>query len=125
MSSRSNYEQLGLKFRLFSAEVLYNKGLSLIYMGRVQEGLQDLQEASRDKAIDDHKVIDEAIRDRGEGYMVFSVVCHHHLLCRHITDHRAEARWCALPPFRKETQERSSKRFLGETRKTVYIGAVK
>lgn len=43
-------------------------------MGRVQDGLQDLQEASRDKAIDDHKVIDEAIRDRGEGYMVFSVV---------------------------------------------------
>ncbi|KAF9453982.1 hypothetical protein P691DRAFT_718412 [Macrolepiota fuliginosa MF-IS2] len=68
-----NYEQLGLKFRLFSAEVLYNKGLSLIYMGRVEEGLQDMQEASRDKAIDDHKVIDEAIRDRGEGYMVFSV----------------------------------------------------
>ncbi|KAL9711652.1 hypothetical protein Ac2012v2_004723 [Leucoagaricus gongylophorus] len=68
-----NYEQLGLKFRLFSAEAMYNKGLSLIYMGRVQEGLQDMQEASRDKAIDDHKVIDEAIRDRGEGYMVFSV----------------------------------------------------
>ncbi len=44
-------------------------------MGRVQDGLQDMQEASRDKAIDDHKVIDEAIRDRGEGYMVFSVVC--------------------------------------------------
>lgn len=43
-------------------------------MGRVQDGLQDMQEASRDKAIDDHKVIDEAIRDRGEGYMVFSVV---------------------------------------------------
>lgn len=70
----SNYEQLGLKFRLFSAEVLYNKGLCLIYMGRVQDGLQDLQEASKDKAIDDHSVIDEAIRDRGEGYMVFSVV---------------------------------------------------
>ncbi|KAJ3570908.1 hypothetical protein NP233_g4105 [Leucocoprinus birnbaumii] len=68
-----NYEQLGLKFRLFSAEVLYNKGLSLIYLGRMEEGMQDMQEASRDKAIDDHKVIDEAIRDRGEGYMVFSV----------------------------------------------------
>jgi hypothetical protein len=74
----SNYEQLGLKFRLFSAEVLYNKGLSLIYMGNVQDGLQDLQEASNDKAIDDHKVIDEAIRDRGEGYMVFSVVRFHY-----------------------------------------------
>jgi tetratricopeptide (TPR) repeat protein len=70
----SNYEQLGLKFRLFSAEVLYNKGLSLIYMGRLDDGMQDMYEASKDKAIDDHKVIDEAIQDRGEGYMVFSVV---------------------------------------------------
>ncbi|XP_006460860.1 hypothetical protein AGABI2DRAFT_69516 [Agaricus bisporus var. bisporus H97] len=68
-----NYEQLGLKFRLFSAEVLYNKGLSLIYMGRIDDGMQDMFEASKDKAIDDHEVIDEAIRDRGEGYMVFSV----------------------------------------------------
>lgn len=30
-----NYEQIGLKFKLFSAEVLFNKGLSLIYMGNL------------------------------------------------------------------------------------------
>ena len=34
-SNHRNYEQLGLKFKLFSAEVLFNKGLSLIYMGNV------------------------------------------------------------------------------------------
>ena len=34
-----NYEQLGLKFKLFSAEVLFNKGLSLIYMGNVYVSL--------------------------------------------------------------------------------------
>lgn len=28
-----NYEQLGLQFRLYSAEVLFNKGLCQIYMG--------------------------------------------------------------------------------------------
>jgi hypothetical protein len=28
-----NYEQLGLQFRLYSAEVLFNKGLCHIYMG--------------------------------------------------------------------------------------------
>jgi hypothetical protein len=28
-----NYEQLGLQFRLYSAEVLFNKGLCLIYLG--------------------------------------------------------------------------------------------
>ncbi|KDR75258.1 hypothetical protein GALMADRAFT_226928 [Galerina marginata CBS 339.88] len=68
-----NYEQLGLKFRLFSAEVLFNKGLSQIYMGRTQEGLGDMEEARKDKATDEHNVIDDAIQDRGEGYTVFSI----------------------------------------------------
>jgi neutrophil factor 2 len=68
-----NYEQLGLKFRLFSAEVLFNKGLSQIYLGRMEEGLADMQEAKKDKATDEHNVIDDAIRDRGEGYTVFSI----------------------------------------------------
>lgn len=69
-----NYEQLGLKFKLFSAEVLFNKGLSLIYMGNVQEGLADMEDARREKATDEHGVIDDAIQDRGEGYTVFSIV---------------------------------------------------
>ncbi|KAJ7350408.1 NADPH oxidase regulator NoxR [Mycena albidolilacea] len=68
-----NYEQLGLKFRLFSAEVLFNQGLSLIYMGRMEEGLADMEEAKRVKATDEHNVIDDAIVDRGEGYTVFSI----------------------------------------------------
>ncbi|KAK7057495.1 P-type phospholipid transporter [Favolaschia claudopus] len=68
-----NYEQLGLKFRLFSAEVLFNQGLALIYMGRMEEGLADMEEARRVKATDEHNVIDDAIADRGEGYTVFSI----------------------------------------------------
>jgi tetratricopeptide (TPR) repeat protein len=68
-----NYEQLGLKFRLFSAEVLFNKGLSQIYLGSVSEGLADMEEAKRDKATEEHNVIDDAIQDRGEGYTVFSI----------------------------------------------------
>ena len=31
-----NYEQLGLKFKLYSAEVLFNRGLTQIYMGNAQ-----------------------------------------------------------------------------------------
>ncbi|TFK45571.1 hypothetical protein OE88DRAFT_1669075 [Heliocybe sulcata] len=68
-----NYEQIGLKFKLFSAEVLFNKGLSQIYMGRVAEGLQDMEDARREKATAEHNVIDDAIQDRGEGYTVFSI----------------------------------------------------
>ncbi|KAJ8473222.1 hypothetical protein ONZ45_g16375 [Pleurotus djamor] len=68
-----NYEQLGLKFRLFSAEVLFNKGLSQIYMGRAQEGMAELEAAKKEKATEEHDVIDDAIRDSGEGYTVFSI----------------------------------------------------
>ena len=69
-----NYEQLGLNFRLFSAEVLFNKGLSLIYMKRMQEGLADMEAGRREKATPEHNVIDDAIRERAEGYTVFSIV---------------------------------------------------
>jgi len=68
-----NYEQLGLNFRLFSAEVLFNKGLTRIYLGHTQAGLADMGIAQQDKATDEHNVIDDAIRDRGNGYTVFSI----------------------------------------------------
>ncbi|KAJ7834528.1 NADPH oxidase regulator NoxR [Mycena leptocephala] len=68
-----DYQQLGLSFKLFSAEVLFNQGLSLICMGRINAGLADMEEAKRASANDEHKVINEAIADRGDGYTVFSV----------------------------------------------------
>ena len=43
-------------------------------MGRVDEGLELLEDGRRQKATDEHNVIDDAIRDRGEGYTVFSIV---------------------------------------------------
>jgi neutrophil factor 2 len=87
----SNYTQLGLAFTLYSAEVLFNKGepssnsffiylekplsgLSLIYLGQTQEGMAELEDATRQQVTEEHSVIDEAIRDRGEGYTVFSIV---------------------------------------------------
>ena len=72
--SFSNYEQLGLKFKLYSAEVLFNKGLSQVYLGRANEGLQDMEVACQEKSTEEHNVIDDAIMDRGEGYTVFSIV---------------------------------------------------
>lgn len=36
--------------------------------------MADLTQASADKVIAEHGVIDEAIQDRGEGYTVFSIV---------------------------------------------------
>ncbi|GAA5918459.1 hypothetical protein JCM1841_003978 [Sporobolomyces salmonicolor] len=68
-----DYEQLGLKFKLYSCEVLFNRGLALLYMGEIEEGMQDISTAMQEKQTEEHRVIDEAYLDRGEGYTVFSV----------------------------------------------------
>lgn len=86
------FGRLGLKFRLYSCEILFNRGLSSIYMVRIYlyyfnhnprlkfdhqgnqpDGMKDLGDASKEKQTDEHSVIDEAIRDLGDGYTVFSI----------------------------------------------------
>jgi tetratricopeptide (TPR) repeat protein len=61
-----DYEQLGLKFKLFSCEVLFNRGLCYIYLQQVDQGMQDLTYAAKEKVVPDHDVIDEAIRETAE-----------------------------------------------------------
>ncbi|KAK4570443.1 hypothetical protein LTR86_002523 [Recurvomyces mirabilis] len=68
-----DYEQLGLKFKLYSCEVLFNRGLCYIYLQQKDAGMQDLTFAAREKVVPDHDVIDEAIREQAEGYTVFSI----------------------------------------------------
>ncbi|KAL6238665.1 hypothetical protein BDW75DRAFT_200675 [Aspergillus navahoensis] len=68
-----DYEQLGLKFRLYSCEVLFNRGLCYIYLQQIGPGMQDLEYASKEKVTPDHDVINDAIRERAEGYTVFSI----------------------------------------------------
>jgi hypothetical protein len=53
---------------------MFNKALAQMNLGYEEEGMADMQEASRLKVTDEHSVIDEAIRDRGQGYTVFSIV---------------------------------------------------
>ncbi|KAL9054019.1 MAG: hypothetical protein Q9162_004425 [Coniocarpon cinnabarinum] len=68
-----DYEQLGLKYKLYSCEALFNRGLCYVYLQAVDTGIQDMTHASQEKIVDDHSVIDEAIKDRAEGYTVFSI----------------------------------------------------
>ena len=68
-----DYEQLGLRFKLHSCEALFNRGLCFIYTQQKENGMQDLIFAAREKAVPDHSVIDDAIRDHAEGYTVFSI----------------------------------------------------
>jgi hypothetical protein len=63
-----------LKFSLYSTEIIFNKGLCHCYLGNTQEGLSVMEEARREKVTEDHNVIDDAIKELGEGYTVFSIV---------------------------------------------------
>ncbi|KUI64475.1 Neutrophil cytosol factor 2 [Cytospora mali] len=68
-----DYAQLGLLFKLYSCEVLFNRGLCYIYLQQLDAGMQDLSYAVKEKVVEDHNVIDEAIREEAEGYTVFSI----------------------------------------------------
>ncbi|ORZ17651.1 hypothetical protein BCR42DRAFT_412238 [Absidia repens] len=68
-----NYQQLGLAFRLYSCEVLFNRGICRLYLGKIDAGLTDLYHAQKSKMTEEHDVIDQAVRDRGKGYSVFSI----------------------------------------------------
>jgi tetratricopeptide (TPR) repeat protein len=61
-----NYDQLGLLFKLYSCEVLFNRGLCYIYLQQKEAGLQDLGYAAKEKMVEDHNVIDEAIKEEAE-----------------------------------------------------------
>lgn len=85
-----DYAQLGLMFKLYSCEVLFNRGLCYIYLQQKEAGMQDFSFAVKEKVVEDHNVIDDAIREEAEvryrtqrtgyaiantlqGYTVFSI----------------------------------------------------
>lgn len=61
-----DYDQLGLKFKLFSCEVLFNRGLCYIYDQEIEQGMKDLEYAAKEKQVEDHNVIDDAIKETAE-----------------------------------------------------------
>jgi len=61
-----DYAQLGLLFKLYSCEVLFNRGLCYIYLQQRDAGMQDFSFAVKEKVVEDHNVIDEAIREEAE-----------------------------------------------------------
>ena len=61
-----DYAQLGLMFKLYSCEVLFNRGLCYIYLQQKEAGMQDFSFAVKEKVVDDHNVIDDAIREEAE-----------------------------------------------------------
>ncbi|KAJ7615986.1 hypothetical protein FB45DRAFT_841633 [Roridomyces roridus] len=94
-----NYEQIGLKFKLLPAEILFNRGLCRLRLGERVEGLKDLCEAKRVRATKEHDLIADAIRSEGEGYTVFSV-----------------AQGVCYRPSAKKLANAASKDYMGEAR---------
>ncbi|KAI0997649.1 hypothetical protein K3495_g10539 [Podosphaera aphanis] len=68
-----DYSQLGLTFKLYSCEVLFNRGLCYMNLNQREAGFQDFSYAVKEKVVEDHNVIDEAIQEEAEGYTVFSI----------------------------------------------------
>ncbi len=61
-----DYAQLGLLFKLYSCEVLFNRGLCYIYLQQKDAGMQDLGYAVKEKVVEDHNVIDDAIQEEAD-----------------------------------------------------------
>ncbi|KAI8885733.1 hypothetical protein K501DRAFT_331750 [Backusella circina FSU 941] len=75
-NSLINYQQLGLHFKLYSCEVLFNRGISRLYLGEMDIGLRDLhhaQQQCKQQTNEQYTTIDEAVEARGVGFSVYSI----------------------------------------------------
>ena len=70
-----DYAQLGLMFKLYSCEVLFNRGLCYIYLQQMEAGMQDFSFAVKEKMVEDHDVIDEAIKEEAQVCWPWSCHC--------------------------------------------------
>ncbi|KAG0265248.1 hypothetical protein BGZ95_003382 [Linnemannia exigua] len=68
-----DYTQLGLDFKLYSCQVLFNRALCYIELGEIDLGMTDLWRATREKQTKAHDMLDQALRDKGQDCTVFTV----------------------------------------------------
>ncbi|KAI1320198.1 hypothetical protein EDD11_001803 [Mortierella claussenii] len=68
-----DYTQLGLEFKLYSCQVLFNRALCYIELGEMDLGMTDLWRATREKQTKAHDILDQALRDKGRDCTVFTV----------------------------------------------------
>lgn len=55
-----NYQQLGLDYKLYLCEIMYNRALSYIYSGQLTKGIYELEHAAKArKYIAEHAILDE------------------------------------------------------------------
>ena len=65
-----------------------------------------MRDAQADKQTAEHNVIDDAMRDRGEGYTVFSIVSHSFIyFSYYFSDILSLACWYFVSPVREQVEE--------------------
>lgn len=68
-----DYTQLGLDFKLYSCQVLFNRALCYLELGEHDLGMTDMWRATREKQTKAHDLLDQALRDKGKDCTVFTV----------------------------------------------------
>ncbi|KAF9542022.1 hypothetical protein EC957_002384 [Mortierella hygrophila] len=68
-----DYTQLGLDFKLYSCQVLFNRALCYLELGEHDLAMTDMWRATREKQIKAHDLLDQALRDKGQNCTVFTV----------------------------------------------------
>ncbi|KAK4057989.1 hypothetical protein OIO90_000728 [Microbotryomycetes sp. JL221] len=69
-----DYEQLGLKFRLYACEILFNRALASFSMGMMDESYLDLKSAAAQKQTTEHRVIDNGLHGSKSSLTLFEIV---------------------------------------------------
>ncbi|KAK9768174.1 hypothetical protein K7432_001418 [Basidiobolus ranarum] len=68
-----DYAQLGLDFKLYSCEVLFNRALCYFYLDEDALGMNDLLAAQKEKQIPKHCIIDKAIDNKAQDCAFYSI----------------------------------------------------
>lgn len=68
-----DYTQLGLDFKLYSCQVLFNRALCYLELGEHDLAMTDMWRATREKQTKAHDMLDQALRDKGQDCTVFTV----------------------------------------------------
>ncbi|KAF9404677.1 hypothetical protein BGZ94_004013 [Podila epigama] len=68
-----DYTQLGLDFKLFSCQVLFNRALCYLELNETDLAMSDMWQATREKQTKEHDILDQALRDKGQDCTVFTV----------------------------------------------------
>ncbi|KAG0314094.1 hypothetical protein BGZ99_008366 [Dissophora globulifera] len=58
-----DYTQLGMDFKLYSCQILFNRGLCYLQLEATREGMADLERAADEKQTPEHDILDQALVD--------------------------------------------------------------